>query len=143
MKQIWMVLVVLFYQCSSDRTEDGYSPIEDVPDAMLIFQAEQQVEVWMNGQVHTVSTIDLATLPIGVYRWQTNRLMNEKDTIGLKSILTNQEWLTYSGNAFIFPNDARTDGQFHPCFRCPHSTAALYSRLWLHLQDYDQVVDKD
>ncbi len=36
----------------------------------------------------------------------------------------------------VFPNDARPNGHFQPCFACPHSTTAVYASLEMHLKAY-------
>lgn len=65
----------------------------------------------------------------------TNRqsiVFNKKELNELKKLLHPK----IKTQAFVFPNDMRTDGTFNACFGCPHQMAELYSSLELHLKQF-------
>lgn len=132
-------LLYLFLLCCACQSESD-APIgvqANLPTSLLIFKAEQQLEIWQNGQIETHNFQSKLPLPIGRYEWQDEKIWNENDTFLLTTLLTTTTTFdTFNGVAFIFPNDARSAENFLPCLRCPHTTAASYSQLWLYLQPY-------
>lgn len=133
----WLLLIFLL--CCACQSEEKASDVEllDLPTSLLIFKVEQRLEIWQDGAIKKYSFNNKIPLHIGRYEWQNETIFNEKDTFLLNEVLeTTIDFDTFSGIAFIFPNDARSDDNFLPCLRCPHTAAALYSQLWLHLQPY-------
>lgn len=129
MKLVALFIFLFLMACEADVQESVRQSV--AMPTLLVFHAEQKVEIWKEQEIITIEDVSL-DVPIGMYEWQQRRLINATDTMDLPIA----EWTIEEGVAYIFPNDARPSGEFHPCLRCPHTTAALYSRLWLHLQDY-------
>ncbi|MEM1326833.1 MAG: hypothetical protein AAGI23_12810 [Bacteroidota bacterium] len=131
-----LVLVVFIYSCEEERPEKQATTSAPPVPALLIFKAEQQIEIWTVAEQIVLDRNIPDAFPIGVYDWQQIQLVNETDSLDITFLLSDKYTVFQNTKAYIFPNDARKNGQFHPCLRCPHSTAAVYSRLWLHLQDF-------
>ena len=133
-------------------------PIDSRVSQLLYFKKEQALELWAEDKL--VLQCDFFPdfdLPIGLFELQSIDdqlvLNSSNDYYHLKYgkdlkeehmmiLFKNKtdckgQILQYQpSRIYIFPNDARNEGPFAPCFACPHWTAELYSFLQLHLKAF-------
>lgn len=142
----YLILLVffLFSACQPDTKapqlpmeQSAHSNLEEeqtLNQILLLFIDDQKAELWSAAPSPVLiqtSKIDLKYSEPGIFesldQLAPATLSNlNHELIDLKNIR----------KVIIFPNDARQNGQFRPCFACPLGTTTLYASLEMHLKAF-------
>ncbi len=161
---LFSLWVLLWIGCETSPSANQ-SAASDLTCHLLFFKKEQKIEVWKAGNKNNLlDSFQLKVplqLPLGPFSLQFDEKANNLQIeypnefyrskgiqfderlipILEKNNMPKQFFEQFENVRFtkiiIFPNDKRIDGDFSPCFACPHWMAEIYAFLNLKIKEYN------